>query len=65
MNCVGNRIKDRSVEVGLATFTGSNASHDIRSIVDHLPGVKRAFAARKALDQYFGVFIYENTHKEL
>jgi hypothetical protein len=48
--------------VSLATFTGSNSSHDIRSILDHLPGVKRAFAAGKTLDQYFGIFINENTH---
>jgi hypothetical protein len=43
-----------------AAFAGRHAGDDIRSILDHLPGMKRSFLAGDALHNQTRAFINEN-----
>src|SRR6266576_1270963 len=63
MDAVSNSIKDRYASMSGATFTGSDTTHDISPIFNHLFCMKRAFFAGDSLHNKASVFIDKNTHR--
>lgn len=54
------RVEYRKPQVLLATFSGGDAAHYIRSILYHLFGVESAFLTGEPLDDHPGVLVDEN-----
>src|ERR1051326_317801 len=58
-----NRVEYRTLQVFGAAFARGNATDHIGAVLNHLLGVKSAFAARKALHNQFRFFIYEHAQE--
>ena len=59
-DCVSDGIEDWNVFVGRPTFSRSDPADDVRSVLNHLLCVKRAFLAGNSLHDETRTFIYQN-----
>ena len=57
-----DRIEHRKPLVGGPPLAGRHPAHDVRAVLDGLPGVKGPFPSRQALDEEPSPFIYQNRH---
>src|SRR6202008_1469935 len=58
-----NSVEDRNFVLELlAALPRRDTADDLRSVLDHLPGVERAVAARDSLNQQAGVLVDEDAH---
>ena len=58
--CVRNSIENGNAFVRCAAFSGRHATDDVRSILNHLLRMKRAFFAGDSLHDQARVFINQN-----
>ena len=62
---VGDSIENRNALVLRSAFAGSNATDNLRSVLDHLFGVEGSFFAGDTLNYQTRIFIDENTQRSM
>ena len=62
-DCLSDSVKHRRPAGFLSAASGGYASHNLRAVLHHLLGMKRAFAAGDALHEQAGVFIDKYAHE--